>query len=244
MAVPAAVAPTVPSSGELEHVQLEPAAVPQRVRTVDVPTEFPASRAAPLAPERAPDMAADSHSKVAPAAKGSRLPWLLGGVALAAVAGAVAFWPRAPEPAAPAAPVPAPAASIVVVAPPPAASVPEVPVAASAAASQASAEVPAIVVPPSEPVKTVEVPARTSAKPAAPAAAKPSSKPEPKPEVKPRPEPAPAAPAPVPESTTPGPSCGPREGIRYHVCMERECSRPDFAGHSACLRWKQDAKRD
>jgi hypothetical protein len=26
--------------------------------------------------------------------------------------------------------------------------------------------------------------------------------------------------------------------------MERECARGEFATHSACLRWKQDAKRD
>ena len=103
-----------------------------------------------------------------------------------------------------------------------------------------------VVMPPSEPVKTVEVPAKSRDKPPAPP---PNAKPAKQSEAKPKPEAAAAVPAapvpvPIPESTSPAPACGARESVRYHVCMERECARSDFATHSACLRWKQDAKRD
>jgi hypothetical protein len=114
---------------------------------------------------------------------------------------------------------------------------------ASAAASAPAAEIGTVVLPPSEPVKMVEVPARGREKAPVPAAPKPARATE----ARAKPEPAaPAAPvpAPIPESTGPAPACGPRDSVRYHVCMERECARSDFATHSACLRWKQDAGRE
>jgi hypothetical protein len=52
----------------------------------------------------------------------------------------------------------------------------------------------------------------------------------------------PARPAAEPVPTTPGPACGPREGVRYHLCMGRECAQPEFAAHPACQRWKAEAK--
>ena len=45
-------------------------------------------------------------------------------------------------------------------------------------------------------------------------------------------------------AASPPPSCGSRDSVRYHICMERECGRGEFAGNPACLRWKQDAKRE
>jgi outer membrane biosynthesis protein TonB len=104
-----------------------------------------------------------------------------------------------------------------------------------------------VVVPPNEPVKAVEAPAKARDKtPAPPANAKPAkaAEPKPKPEAAAAAVPAAPVPVPIPESSTPAPACGARESVRYHVCMERECARSEFAAHSACLRWKQDAKRD
>ena len=52
---------------------------------------------------------------------------------------------------------------------------------------------------------------------------------------------------PSPEATAdagPPPGCGSREGVRYHVCMERECGRGEFSGHPACARWKLQARRE
>ena len=37
----------------------------------------------------------------------------------------------------------------------------------------------------------------------------------------------------------PGPACGSRDGVRYLVCMERECGSAEFSSHPACQRWKQ-----
>jgi hypothetical protein len=101
---------------------------------------------------------------------------------------------------------------------------------------------------PREPVKTVDAPAKAAPEKAAAAPRPVAPRPEPKPRAE-VPAPQSVAPAPVlaPEPAVaagPAPACGPREGIRYHVCMERECGRGEFAGHPACLRWKQDAKRE
>ena len=98
-----------------------------------------------------------------------------------------------------------------------------------------------------EPVKTVEAPAtrpaqsRVAAPQKTTAPARPAAEPS-----RPRPEPARPpvvdTPSPEPVVTTPGPSCGPRAGVRYHVCMERECGLADFASHPTCRAWKQEAR--
>lgn len=255
---PGAMEPTAPSAGMFEHVYLEatvakpPLPPAQRIAHVDLPTEPP-----PHAPGLESEMTADRASQPAPQPKASRLPVMLGGAVLAAVVAAVALWPRAPEPA----PTPAPAAQA---SPSPAASPPApLPTALSAPSLQASSALPApaeasptstavpaaplgtAVEPLTQTVKTVEVPVKARDKASPPAAIKPTKALEAKskPETALTPPVAPV-PAPIPESAGPGPACGSREGIRYHVCMERECSRSDFAAHSACLRWKQDARRE
>ncbi|MDP3223354.1 MAG: hypothetical protein Q8M96_09475, partial [Rubrivivax sp.] len=91
---------------------------------------------------------------------------------------------------------------------------------------------------PPAPVRRAEAPAR----PAAPSNAAPArTSTRPAEAQRPRAEtPAPVAPPPaaaVPAG--PGPDCGSRDGVRYLVCMERECGRADFAGHPSCQRWKQ-----
>ena len=114
------------------------------------------------------------------------------------------------------------------------------------------APTPAVVMPPSEPVRTVEVPVKPRADRVLPTQ-KPGTKPaqdasrqRPNPAV----PPAAAVPAATPSAEAaaaaagPPPSCGSREGVRYHVCMERECGRGEFAGHPACGRWKQEARRE
>ncbi len=248
-----ALSPTVPAAGAVEHVYIEshtvrpPLPPAQPVTRVNLPAQPPAPVPEPAAP--APEMAADRTSQVAPQAKASRLPLVLGAAALAAAVAGFVLWPKVPAetPAAPptplpaaSAPAPAPVASAPAPLPAAAASVP-----AAAPVAQA-AEVNTVVLPPSEPVRTVEAPARGRDKtPAATAPAKPAKATE----TKAKPEAAAAAPvvpvpAPIPESTGPAPACGPRDSVRFHVCMERECARSDFATHSACLRWKQEAKRE
>jgi serine/threonine protein kinase len=271
---PGAMAPTVPAAGAVEHVYLETTTVKpplppaQQVTRVGGATQPPrvavavATAAAPAPLES--DLAADRASQVAPQAKPSRLPLVLGLAVVAAAVVGFALWPKAPleSPAAlPAASSVANAASgaasgAASVAASGAASVAAsvaapaaLPASASAAALAPAAEVTTVVVPATEPVKTVEVPATPAAPakgraPVTPPPAKATeAKPKPKPEAA-LPTPAAPVPAPIVESAGPGPACGSREGIRFHVCMERECVRPDFATHSACLRWKQDAKRE
>jgi serine/threonine protein kinase len=203
------------------------------------------------------DIVADSVSpgaSGAPASSKSKLPLVLGGLAALAV-GAVLWWlnqkPAAPVPA----PVPMQATvpvpqsvlpSASVVAQPPAASAAEAAAAASAAASQPAAEsaVRTVVVPsPEKPAKAQQVdkPAdKSPVKAADKAADKPADKAAEKapatrtnPPVATKPA---AAPEPVPAG--PGPSCGSRDGVRYLVCMERECGTAEFASHPACQRWK------
>jgi hypothetical protein len=75
--------------------------------------------------------------------------------------------------------------------------------------------------------------ARTADTP--PAAARPARTAEPAP-------PRPAKPAAVPEPAPvgPGPACGARsDGVRFLVCMERECGTSAFASHPACVPFRQ-----
>jgi serine/threonine protein kinase len=248
---PGALRATQRAGSAAEHVYLESTTVKtplppsQAAARADVPTGLPRTPAAAAA---RPDleMAADRASRLAPA-KVSRLPLLLGGAVVVAAVAGFAFWPKAPAEA-PAVRVAPPSASAVAPVVPASASVPAPATpapadVASAAASAPAAEIGTVVLPPSEPVKMVEVPARGREKAPVPAAPKPARATE----ARAKPEPAaPAAPvpAPIPESTGPAPACGPRDSVRYHVCMERECARSDFATHSACLRWKQDAGRE
>jgi serine/threonine protein kinase len=209
------------------------------------------------------DIVADSGSPGATAASPppkSKLPVVLAGLAALAV-GAVLWWmnqtPVAPAPAPAPAQAPAPTAQPA----PPAASVAAQPLAASqadaaavpaasAAASQPAAEsaVRTVVVPPAErPAKAQQVDKPTdkaadknSVKAADRAADKPADKAVERasgtrtnPPVATKPA---AVPEPVPAG--PGPSCGSRDGVRYLVCMERECGMAEFASHPACQRWK------
>jgi serine/threonine protein kinase len=217
--------------GDGATIYARPAGVAPDLSAVDLDTGD-ASAATPSVLE----MAADPAPKPAP--KRSALPLVLGALVAAGVA-AVLFWPKAEEAAPlPPAPAAAPVASAPTPAPAPVASAPAAPAsapavaeAASAAASQAAESV----------VETVVVP---------PPAAQPAPKPAVKPaERAPAPEKAaarrePAAkPAAEPAPTTPGPACGPREGVRYHVCMDRECSGAEFTSHPACQRWRAEAGR-
>ena len=241
---------TLPAGGAVEHVYLESTTVKP-----PLPPAQPVGKTAPLAPpivSTAPPPAAElTADRVAPAAPQARrsggLLLVAGGLVAAAVA-AFLLWPQGAEklpPAPVAASAPAPSvtasAAAATAAPQPVEQAASVPMAASA-----PAELSTVVLPPSDPVKTVEVPAKGRDKPqssAAPAKPPKAAEAKPKPEAAP-PPPVVAAPAPIAESSTPGPACGARESVRFHVCMERECGRGDFATHSACLRWKQDAKRD
>ena len=129
------------------------------------------------------------------------------------------------------------------------------PAAASAAAALTGSDAPPVVMPmpmqQSPPVRTVEVPVKPRAERVLPAQ-KPVTRPA---QDAPRQRPGPAVPPPaIAPATTPSaeataaagpaPSCGSREGVRYHICMERECGRGEFAGHPACGRWKQEARRE
>jgi len=49
----------------------------------------------------------------------------------------------------------------------------------------------------------------------------------------------PSAPAQAAVPTGPGPDCGVRDGVRYLVCMERECASAAFARHPTCERMRQ-----
>lgn len=75
----------------------------------------------------------------------------------------------------------------------------------------------------------------------APASRPPSAQaaPEPARKAEARPARPPAKPAPEPVPVGPGPDCGPRDGVRHLVCMERECAAPRFADHPACARLRQ-----
>ena len=193
-------------------------------------------------------------------AKRSAVPIVVGLVLAVVVAAGVWFWqqpatapsaaalPTAPAAAATAAPPPAPAT----VAPPVTVTTTPTATAAEASASAAAVLGSSVSAPPREAVTTVEAPVKPRAE-RAPVPQKPTLKPSqdasrqrPDPAVPP-PAAAPALAAPSAEATAaagPPPSCGSRDSVRYHICMERECGRGEFAGHPACQRWKQDAKRE
>jgi serine/threonine protein kinase len=196
------------------------------------------------------EMAAEREAP-APARR-SPLPLVLAGLAALGVA-AYLFWPKTDEPVAVAAPLPvasAPAAlasaamttGTAAPAPAPADAAASTAVAASAAdATALAASAPAAPVAagaaPESPVQTVVVPPPT-VRPAQKPVEKPAPRKEPKPAEAAK---APSRPEPVPAG--PGPSCGSGEGVRYHVCMGRECASAEFASHPACQRWKADAGR-
>ena len=206
----------------------------------------------PPAGAQAPATAAAATAAAAGPAAGAppRRSPLVAGLALAAAAVVVAFWwwPQQSPPA-PGVPLPASApGAAVALAVPASAAVPSAPLAppvASVASPEAPAKPAAL-----KPTPTLKpAPPQPDSKPRAeapapePGVAAPATQP-----VAAAPVTAPApAPAPAPEPSVaagPPPACGSREGIRYHVCMERECGRGEFAAHPACLRWKQEAKRD
>jgi len=239
-AAPAAPQPTVAAETTTLVRRASPVHVPETTKHLDIVADSVLSGAA-----------------VAPAPAKSKLPLVLGLLALAAV-GAVLWW-QSQTPA-----VPATAAQVV--APPASAALPPVvvPTAASQAnaaqmaaeAASAAAPQPGAAAAVESAVRTVVVPpAAGSAKgpavdkgvdknadkaPAArinaPAAVMPAETTRPRAET-PAPARVPAAvPEPVPAG--PGPSCGSRDGVRYLVCMERECGTAEFASHPACQRWK------
>ena len=247
-----------PSGGATEHVWLEPQPLGSdgdSRRATNAAVASTGWDPADIAIEGDVLEGQARHPAATPASK-SKLPWMLGGTLAAAAAAAVLFWPKAediavkPAPSPPvvsALPVPAqvPASASPVVAPaaspqiPPLAATAEPPApASSASVSTASPGGTAVAAPtvqaskPDEPV--ADKPGRSNSRPAA--AAKPAETPRPRAEPPaPRPTPAPAAAVPA----GPGPACGSRDGVRYLVCMERECGTSEFAGHPACQRWKQ-----
>ena len=137
------------------------------------------------------------------------------------------------------------------------------PAPAASVPTTAAAPMPSVVMPPSEAVTAVEAPAKPRAE-RAPTPQKPEQRSEQRSEQKPaalkpaqdsprqRPDPAVPPPAAAPVLAAPSaesnaaagppPSCGSRDSVRYHICMERECGRGEFAAHPACQRWKQEAK--
>ena len=251
-------------SGVTEHVWLEPE---RAAPALDAErTMVLRGRGAATAPSPASDFSADSVLPASQADNGAGAAprsgrWLLLGLgAVPLLAAVLWFWQRQDLPAVPA---PAAAASAIIAPPSPtsAAAAPAVGVvaaeaaasgtgtgaAAAASASQTRIEsgLQTVVVPPSAPGRQAE----SAPKPAPAAADKPAiarhsgstggKAAEP---ARARAEPAAPAPvraiAPAPLPAGPGPSCGPREGVRYLVCMERECGTAEFAAHPACQRWK------
>jgi serine/threonine protein kinase len=205
----------------------------ETTRQARTPTARPMSAVDPEPdlPELALHMAAE-RAPLAPAARrGSGLALVLSGIVLAAAAAGAVWWPREPSPAPQPAPAPAPA-------PPPAASAPVAEPSPAPVAPSASA--PAV----SEPAGAASQSAAESMVPTVvvPAAETPKPERRARPQARPEPTPRPVAAEPIPAG--PGPNCGPREGVRFHVCMDRECGSAEFSAHPACQRWKQDAKRE
>ncbi len=282
---------TVPAGGVTEHVWLEPERAASITGGRSKPTDTTTvvrRGVGPTAESEHLDIVADSkppgeggssvNGSAGAQGQQSKLPLMLGLLAAAVVAAAMAFWPQTEAPALPAA-LPTPAAATAgtaasAVALPSAVAAASVPALAAAAdgasaaaagastaaalaasaaagvtvpaaASPAAAEsaVQTVVLPPAGPARRVEAPARAGAadKPA-PARASSTRPAEP---VRPRAETqaparalAAAPPAAEPVPAGPGPACGSRDGVRYLVCMERECGRSEFASHPSCLRWK------
>ena len=235
-----------------EHVWLEPQTPPQRAGSAVASqvTSFGAGL-------ESSDIALDGELVRgqtrglggAPAAK-SKLPWLVVGGLLAAAAAAFVLWPK--EEAAvvkPAAFAPAPAAL------PSPAAVPTPAESAVGALSPSPNESAVVnsetrVAPATPPATGITTESAEAAKPvdaaadktgragARSASTKPAETSRPRAEPsQPRPNPAPAPAAAVPAG--PGPSCGSRDGVRYLVCMERECASAEFSSNPACQRWKQ-----
>ena len=259
---------TAAASSATEHVWIDPelAAATTGVQR-SAALEIDVGMTEPL------DLTAQRPASAAPRSSALRLA-LAAGVVLSVVAGvwlwqqpsaAIAVETLAPLAAPTAAPLAAPTAVPTAAAPAPMPGVASAlvaiaaPAAASAAAALAASNVPSVVMPPSEPVRSVEVPTKPRAERVLPVH-KPTVKPA---QDAPRQRPAPALPPPAateaakpaatpatthsPEATVdagPPPSCGSREGVRYHVCMERECGRGEFSGHPACGRWKLQARRE
>lgn len=238
--------------GEGATQWVKPAVAPADLSAVDLD---PGHAGAGPAQASVPPLEMAAERELPPPTR--RSPWPLALAGLAALgAAAFLFWPRPEEAAALAAPLPvasapatgalpasaaltapgaitaspAPAdaarsasAAALESSPSAAASAPAAPAAASAAAES--------------PVQTVLVPP-----PAVRPAPKPAEKPAPRKDARPV-ETAKAAARPEPVPVGPGPNCGPGEGVRYHVCMGRECASAAFASHPACQRWKADAGR-
>lgn len=244
------------SAPATEHVWIDPApSAPLHADTTTVhrraAQEVDVGLSEPL------DMTAQRPPAAAAAKRSATVPALLGGLALVAIALGVWFSLQ-PAQAPQVAPAAVQTAAPTIVAP--VAATPAGPSESAASAPALAAPMPPVTLPPSEAVAAVEAPAKPRAE-RAPVPLKLEQKPALKPTLDtPRQRPAPAVPppaaavaitpvlaAPSAEATAaagPPPSCGSRDSVRYHVCMERECGRGEFAGHPACQRWKQDAKRD
>ena len=235
-----------------EHVWLEGEPDPQRTGVYRAPGA--ADGQAGIHAAQGPAQSAGGDSSATEYRPRSNL--LPAGIAMAllvAVVVGVVFWPAsAPAPA----PVPEPSTTLLPAAPAASALTLAAPAVSSsdagaAPAALASSPAPAVAEP-SPAVVTVEAPAKPAATkpnaqraapPPKPGAAAAAEERKPKPEVaRARPEPTapPAAAivaAPEPAAALgPAPSCGSRESVRYHVCMERECGRSEFSGHPACQR--------
>ena len=269
------------ASSVTEHLWIDPqaaAAITGVHRPEAMEVEPGMSLPMDMTAQRPPSAGADGAAS--PPARSAALRVALAAGAVLAVAAGVWMWqqPGLAPALATLAPVAAPiVASVVapVVTPTPVATAPSLvaasvttdlaasaalaiatPAAASAAVGLASSHAPSptLLMPPSVPVKTVEVLPKPRAERLLPAQ-KPGTRPtQDAPQQRPAPAVPPPAAVPTPVATMPSaeataaagppPSCGSREGVRYHICMERECGRGEFAGHPACLRWKQDAKRE
>ena len=238
--LPTLLSPMRPALDATELLRTDPGtSMPPADATIRVPPPAPPTRADSAA---SPDAAAAT-----PAARKSPLPWVIAGLAVVGVAAAV-LWPKS-EPASPG-PQPAAAAPATVaapVAPPvagtgpalatpppagaapePAAATPTVPPAGKPVA--AAAEQPPAAAAPAAPVKSTPKP-----NPPAAAAPRPTRAAESTPAPKP-----PARPAAEPVPVGPGPACGARsDGVRYLVCMERECATSAFSSHPACAAIRQ-----
>ncbi len=39
-------------------------------------------------------------------------------------------------------------------------------------------------------------------------------------------------------------TCAGRNPLRYFVCMERQCLRPEFTAHPDCHKWRKEGRRE
>jgi serine/threonine protein kinase len=235
--LPTLLSPMRPALDATELLRTDPGApTPSADVTIRLPPPARADRTA------SPDAAAAT-----PAARKSSLPWAIAGLAVVGVAAAV-LWPKS-EPASPG-PQPAAAAPATVAAPvappvagtgpasvtpPPAGAAPEPASTTPAVPSAGKPVAPAAEQPPA--AAAPAAPVKSTPKPNPPAAAAPrptraaENAPAPKPPARPAAEPAPVG---------PGPACGARsDGVRYLVCMERECATSAFSSHPACAAIRQ-----